>query len=505
MSLSGSLEDVTVADVFQFVHLGHSTGTLRLKNGSSIAEIGFHDGEIVSAGSTNGPRIGELLISRGVISRDELDQAILRKQKQRRPMPIGELLVEEGVLPAEELRRALVKQIKDTIVQIIRWRGGVFEFRRGTPRGVQENTSPEARARLTEVKINTERILLEVAQLLDESAAAQDTAPGSQDSDASQGDWGEEASGWVAEDLFPENESNTLSEHGIELLSHDEDLASGLAVRCTGDPQGATMIQAVGRPWRVIDLRPGHFHLDDIDRVMRRDQETPVVAIAEDPVLAARCYQAGARAVLPPDAALIWPALVGLSRGYRIDHPSTENLYGALARLRRVMSDIRSGVMSTTVALTLMDFVGENVERAIIFLARQNVLMAIGAFGFGKNGRPLAESSRHFEFPRDGEDALAQTASDGQLRDLTWEDAILPESLRAALGPPRFDQLVVLPVMGTHRVLAVIYADNGDIKAPLKDVELLEIAGAQVGTALENELLRRQLTADRMPLPETVS
>ena len=34
--------------------------------------------------------------------------------------------------------------------------------------------------------------------------------------------------------------------------------------------------------------------------------------------------------------------------------------------------------------------------------------------------------------------------------------------------------------------------------------DVREIAGAQVGTALENELLRRQLTADRVQLPETV-
>jgi hypothetical protein len=42
-------------------------------------------------------------------------------------------------------------------------------------------------------------------------------------------------------------------------------------------------------------------------------------------------------------------------------------------------------------------------------------------------------------------------------------------------------------------VIAIVYADNGPVSRPLRDVDLLEVAAAQVGIAFENELLRRQL------------
>jgi hypothetical protein len=49
--ISGSLEDVSVADVKQFIHLGRRTGTLVLTSGSDRAMSGFHAGKRVS-GST---------------------------------------------------------------------------------------------------------------------------------------------------------------------------------------------------------------------------------------------------------------------------------------------------------------------------------------------------------------------------------------------------------------------------------------------------------------------
>ena len=65
--------------------------------------------------------------------------------------------------------------------------------------------------------------------------------------------------------------------------------------------------------------------------------------------------------------------------------------------------------------------------------------------------------------------------------------------MAAILGPPVNDQVVVFPVAGSERVIAVVYADNGNDPRPLRDVELLEVAAEQVGIAFENELLRRQL------------
>jgi len=65
MSLSGNLEDVSVADALQFIHLGGRTGTLSLVNGEINAGIGFHQGRIVNAWGPGTKKLGELLVEIG--------------------------------------------------------------------------------------------------------------------------------------------------------------------------------------------------------------------------------------------------------------------------------------------------------------------------------------------------------------------------------------------------------------------------------------------------------
>ncbi len=51
MSLTGDLEDLSVVDVLQFVHLGGRSGTLVIEHGADGAargEVTFHRGRIVS-------------------------------------------------------------------------------------------------------------------------------------------------------------------------------------------------------------------------------------------------------------------------------------------------------------------------------------------------------------------------------------------------------------------------------------------------------------------------
>jgi len=96
-------------------------------------------------------------------------------------------------------------------------------------------------------------------------------------------------------------------------------------------------------------------------------------------------------------------------------------------------------------------------------------------------------------FWRSTERDWARRAGAGEwLRELDPEE--LPPGFAEALGPPpAHEQVVVFPIAGSERVIAIVYADNGDSARALRDVDLLEVAAAQVGIAFENELLRRQL------------
>ena len=78
MGISGSLKDVSVADVMQFIHLGRRTGTLLLNRGVQKAMIGFHMGRLVSAQAPRTPKLGDLLITSGMI-----DRGILERRQSR--------------------------------------------------------------------------------------------------------------------------------------------------------------------------------------------------------------------------------------------------------------------------------------------------------------------------------------------------------------------------------------------------------------------------------------
>jgi hypothetical protein len=124
--ISGSLEDVSVADVMQFIHLGRRTGTLVLTSGSDRAMIGFHGGKLVSARSPGRPKLGDLLVSSGVLSRAELEGAIADETQGGGHRSLGQILLIRGAVGAEELRRVVVEQIERTISLVVGWTRGSF-------------------------------------------------------------------------------------------------------------------------------------------------------------------------------------------------------------------------------------------------------------------------------------------------------------------------------------------------------------------------------------------
>lgn len=516
MTISGSLEDVTAADVIQFVHFGRGTGTLSLTCEPEEAEIGFHEGGVINAWVSGSPRLGELLVAKSVINEQQLSTAIEEQRHCEPPLTLGDILINHGWVDREQVHRAATQQIKDTILRIIGWRSGTFNFMRGNPRRTDDLTSLEAYHDLAGLKLNTERILLEAAQIIDEAPRNNEPLPplprpdpGSDrvstsvplevgrllDADLEEEEEEEdEGVGSILDRLFKPTLARAAQPppSRLEVRTEDGELYSELIDMLSHEgfgPHGPQPFNTVA----IVDLRTEDCNT--VRRLLSRRPMATVVAIVDEVSQAGRAYSAGATATVPSDPAAIVACLRSLAREQRGPEAKGPTALGsALTRLRRVMNDIRSGVMSTTVALTLMNFIGEAVERSIIFLRSGSSLDAIGAFGFGVSGRPLAELSRGLLVASDEENVLTESATSASTRSVTFQEARLPPSLHAMLGHPAYDQVVTIPVIGTHRVLAVIYADNGNRNEPIRDVDILEIASAQVGAALENEILRRELS-----------
>ncbi len=526
MGISGSLKDVSVADVMQFIHLGRRTGTLLLSQGTKRAMIGFHLGRLVSAQAPRTPKLGDLLVTTGMIDRGILDRAVLAQQTEVERRSLGQILLSAGSLDPEGLRQVIAQQIEQAVSEVMVWDLGTFEFAIDDLRPIDDIALYPSDV-LPDADINTQMVLLEAARIFDERN--RDVAE--RDRDGRDGSSGTYPAGDATnptmtldepaetglmmadaddEDLEPrEIPKHAAEQLKLHLVSTDIRFAERLGealrlevagVEVTNMAQAGTTNPGEPPPVILLDLRAGGgVTLEQAASVRRARPKASLIALVDPGSSFVKAYEAGVLAALPADLEAVVACIENvidtrrdLVRGGRVEESRS-----GVARLRRVFGDLRSGLISATVALNLMHIVSESVERAILFLVKRDHLVALGAFGIDAKGRPLAESTRGLKLEMSGESVLIHSLETGEVQSLDWERAGLPDSFQTMVGKPKTGQVVVFPVLGAQRVISVIYTDNGDRDTPIEDIDILELATAQVGMAFENELLRRQISQGR--------
>ncbi len=523
MGISGSLKDVSVADVMQFIHLGRRTGTLLLSRGSERSMIGFHGGRLVSAQAPRTPKLGDLLVSSGMIDRGILDGAIRSQNEELERRSLGQILVSSGSIDAEGLRRMIAEQIEQAVSEVMVWDTGTFEFAIDDLRPIDDIALYPSDV-LPDADINTQMVLLEAARIFDErnrdsahagAAEARHAAAGGsyEAGDSTHPTMLDEAPPAAAFALALPDEidlreaapTHAAERLRLQIVSLDEPFAEQLADALHHEVAGTELVPldqaGIAEPGEpppivLVDLRRGGVTLEEAAALRRSRSRASFVALVEAGTPFARVYETGMLAALPADVEAVVACVENVIESRRdlvrgAPRPDTKS---GVARLRRVFGDLRSGLISATVALNLMHIISESVERAVLFLVKRDHLVALGAFGNDPKGRPLAEVTRGLKVPLNLGNTLAHSLDTGEVQSISFESAELPEPFRSMVGPPRNGQVVIFPVLGAQRVISVIYTDNGDSEKPIEDIDILELATAQVGMAFENELLRRQIS-----------
>jgi hypothetical protein len=549
MSISGSLEDVSVADVMQFIHLGRRTGTLVLSRGSSQAQIGFHEGRLVSAQSPGTERLGALLVRSGIVNQDAMDRAAELQSSSTEARSIGQILLAEGSLNEADLRKVVTSQIERAVSELITWESGSFEFAVGSLAPVDEIALFPGDV-VPGTDINTQMVLLEAARIFDERnripAHNLGTGPSSSPAISTAAEAEREEASDPLDDTHPvflpttrvdpsptqaaveaeiriealgAGEVAVLPVYAVHLVTPDRQLYSELVEALpeatvelrklseVGEPSPAGMGELTAGYIILVDLRQGRATLRHIAAVHERHPAIPMIALVDRVLPLPEVFAAGALAAVPAEVEAVVACvhnilqnqqqLAGLAAPHTVIKGGPGGRSG-MARLRRVYGDLRSGLLSATVALNLMHIISESVERAVLFLVRQDCLQALGAFGAGADGAPLAELTRGMRLDLDQPTVLADSLNSGETVTGRFAEAALPQRLRGLLGQPLNGQIVIFPVLGAQRVISVIYTDNGQVDRPIEDIEILELATAQVGMAFENELLRRQIARQQV-------
>ncbi len=530
MSLNGKLEDVSLADVMQFVHLGRRTGTLSLTRGTQEAEIGFHRGQIVSASAPGSKRLGDLLAAKHLVDPQTMTEMIRLQTSEQPRRSLGQVLMASGVLEFDDIRKVIEEQIESSIYELVTWTSGSFEFALDELKPIDDIAMYPGDV-IPKLDLNTQMVLLEATRIMDEKRRSQEdgeeAAPGepaptalhSEEDNEGPRMLGESRSlGTVSETLemidveIPLEEENegllpSAAHRRLQIVSPDRRLAieMGELIR----PEIAHVVRVPlreagtrlpGEPTPtivVLDMREGSHAVEDLLAIRRSRPRSSVIGLIDSKDMTTRAFEAGAVAAIAAEPTALAACFHSLIRTLQDasggESGSSATTRAGFARLRRVLADIRSGLLSATMALNLMHIISESVERAVLFLVRHDSLTALGAFGFSAEGRPLAEVTRALRLSLGADNVLTRCLADGQPRSLSFDQASLPPEFSALVGRPRSGQTVVFPVLGAERVISVVYTDNGSSNRAIEDIELLELATAQVGVAFENELLRRQI------------
>lgn len=160
MDLRGNLSVFGPIPVLQLINLAQSTGELTFEHDASTSRVYFDNGSVTYAEITHRKvKLGEYLVSQGLVTREELEQALEAKGERTR---LGTVLVEMGAVDALSLRRAIEEQIKEVVYELVRWRTGRFRFTSGR--------RPKAQEVLIDIPLD--HLILEGLKRLDEEGVA---------------------------------------------------------------------------------------------------------------------------------------------------------------------------------------------------------------------------------------------------------------------------------------------------------------------------------------------
>jgi hypothetical protein len=130
MGLSGNLKTMDLSELLQWAASGQKTGCLALDSGSIRKQLFFQGGTIIACTSTS-PReqIGNLLVSRRLISETELDHAVAVQQGSS--SKLGEILTTLGLISQEDLDTTLLAQAEEILYDVFLWSEADFRFSDG--------------------------------------------------------------------------------------------------------------------------------------------------------------------------------------------------------------------------------------------------------------------------------------------------------------------------------------------------------------------------------------
>ncbi len=518
MSLVGNLEDLGFGDILQIVSLSGKSGVFRVHDGARNVKIIFRSGQVISA-FTN---FEDQDLCRGLLDRSEISEqiasaAVRRFREGEGKLGIMECLLEAGA-PASAVEEAVLREIQQVVFGIFAWKEGDFSFELKDIEEDLHKVLSNPQGVVHRRGMDPQFLAMEGARLTDE---ARRTTPGEPrvKEESGAGDAGLEDPGGGC----PREAAGEIS------LTGGMDESDPIAASVPADAPGTRVIEgpleAVFAPVSVDYFDPGEIPEEGAPREEETSttgspepfppasaDESPVRdEPGEGPVILEEDEQkilqlvGGARAAgEDPERRESAVPMVDLRRALLPDIEEPERGRGSargepqdgtegLSILRSLLCELSNPIAGGQIALLILRFAAEVMNRAVLFMANDTEVVGLGQFGIEDPEANPGRLVRRIQIPL-GEpsvfhDVVAKRSIlRGPLEENAWNARLL-----AHLGGGRPVDAFVAPVVAGESVVVVLYGDNLPESKPIKNSEALEIFLTQAGLAFEKAILERRI------------
>ncbi len=171
--ICGRLQDMSVREVLKLLCLSRRTGTLHLSEGSESGRVDFHRGTILRAyTSSRFSNLGEVLVRVGIVTPEQIDEALRQQASASERLPLGRLLIQFGSATPQDVASAMRIQVEEVVQHMVGWRSGEYWFEIGsTP--VEMEITQDVMGILLEVNLSIQAGLLDDADHGGRSATRQ--------------------------------------------------------------------------------------------------------------------------------------------------------------------------------------------------------------------------------------------------------------------------------------------------------------------------------------------
>jgi hypothetical protein len=131
VAIVADIDDLAPAEFLMTLALTSKTGKLSAVHKGQKVLLAFKEGSIAFAASPAvRERLGSMLVNRGLISEQQLEEALDRQKQSTEQRLLGNVLIEMGVLTESALQEAVESQFQTVVAELLAWDSGVMIFER---------------------------------------------------------------------------------------------------------------------------------------------------------------------------------------------------------------------------------------------------------------------------------------------------------------------------------------------------------------------------------------